>query len=120
MLARKFRLRRSKDCQHVWQSGRSVQVPELRLKFCRRQEQPVRVAVVVGKKVLKLAVQRNRLRRRLGEIIRLNFALVPPRLDLLVIAKTAKVCELSSPALTEVLQTLLQRISVPREVVRLK
>ena len=111
MLARQFRLRKSRDCQRVWRQGRTLQTPELRLKFCVKNFALPRVNIVIAKKILKSAVQRNYLRRRLSEIIRCNFSLLPRNCDLLVICKNAKLRELDYASLTELVTKLLQKIS---------
>jgi ribonuclease P protein component len=56
----------------------------------QRRNRP-RVAVVVSKKVLKSAVGRNRIRRRLYEILRLRLSELPPQSDLVVIVGSAEV-----------------------------
>ena len=56
----------------VYQRGQTVRGPAITLKYRYRgpQRQPYRVAVVVSRKVHKSAVVRNRIRRRLYEIVR--------------------------------------------------
>ncbi len=51
------------------------------LVFCDNTRGFTRVAVVVSKKVEKLAVDRNRIRRRVYEAVRLNFDGVPKKRD---------------------------------------
>ena len=50
-----------------------------------------RVAVVVSKKVAKSAVQRNRIRRRVYEVVRLNFDLVLKKMDYIFVVYSADV-----------------------------
>ena len=44
-----------------------------------------RVGVVVSKKVDKRATVRNRIRRRVYEVVRLNFEMVPKKMDYLFV-----------------------------------
>ena len=44
-----------------------------------------RVAVVVSKKTEKLAVNRNRIRRRVYEVIRKNFEYLPKKKDYIIV-----------------------------------
>ena len=55
----------------VFQRGQVVRGPNLSLRFIRNdRQQSYRMAVVVSRKVSKSAVVRNRIRRRLYEIVR--------------------------------------------------
>lgn len=55
----------------VYQNGKTIRGQQLALKYCENQRRSVfRVAIVVSKKVHKSAVKRNRIRRRLYEIVR--------------------------------------------------
>lgn len=71
MLSRKHRFRGYGSLKRVYRSGRTVRGPLFAVKVApnpRRSE--YRAAVVVSRKVNKSAVARNRIRRRLYEIIR--------------------------------------------------
>ena len=65
MLARGQRLRRRSDIARVYAQGRTARQGSLSLKYLSRGRDRSRVVVVVGTKVSKRAVVRNRLRRRL-------------------------------------------------------
>lgn len=70
MLAKKNRLNRS-QFEHYFASGRRYHSPELQLIFTPADH--FHGAVVVGKKVARKAVRRNRLRRQLyGAIYRFS------------------------------------------------
>ncbi|MBI4591974.1 ribonuclease P protein component [Candidatus Uhrbacteria bacterium] len=69
MLPAPYRLRKTKDIEQVFSGGKSVFDAVCGLR-CRPNGQPVsRFAVVVGTKVSKSAVVRNRLRRRVRAIL---------------------------------------------------
>lgn len=78
MLAYKNRFHGHSSLKYVYANGRSIRTQRIVVKFVensRREES--RFAVVVSKKVLKSAVGRNRIRRRIYEIIRHEL----PRID---------------------------------------
>jgi ribonuclease P protein component len=72
MLPKANRLRRRKDIQTLFSKGESVFDDVCGLKYRRNQRNETRVAVIVGKRISKKAVVRNRIRRRIREIIRHN------------------------------------------------
>jgi len=91
MLPGRHRLRRSADVQRVRQEGRRQQHPLLVLlvlDHAREVPSATRIAIAAGRRVGK-AVERNRVKRRLREIIRRYLEHVGPDFDILFIAKTA-------------------------------
>ncbi len=71
MLAKKFRFHRQNEVRKVYRNGSSARSVHMSLKYLKQRTQSEnRVAVVVSKKVDKKAVTRNRIRRRVYEIIR--------------------------------------------------
>jgi len=57
----------------VYRHGKTVRSGQISLKFCENTKRTTyRAAVVVSKKVHKSAVVRNRIRRRIYEIVRLK------------------------------------------------
>ena len=80
---------RSRDLDRVFRQGRSVSAPELVLYLLRRpRKQQLRAAFCVSRK-LGGAVTRNRLRRRLREVYRLNCDKLDVECDLILLARTA-------------------------------
>lgn len=73
MLAEKYRFHGHGSLKFVYSRGQVVRSKLFITKYTHnpRRKQP-RIAVVVSKKVMKSAVKRNRIRRRLYEIIRLE------------------------------------------------
>ena len=81
MLNRKFRFHSRGGVRYVYQKGKTIRKPKMSLVFVDNERGFTRVAVVVSKKVEKTAVKRNKIRRRIYEIVRKNFDLVPKKKD---------------------------------------
>lgn len=83
------RLRKALDFQRVRQQGRSVGTALLTLGWTANDLALCRCGYVVGKRVGKSAVARNRVKRRLREILRLQIKAgqVTPGYDLVLIAR---------------------------------
>ena len=72
----------------MYKKGKTVRRAGVSLVFTKNTRGFTRVAVVVSKKVAKSAVERNRIRRRLYEVIRVNFDLVPRKMDYIFVVYT--------------------------------
>ncbi len=72
MLAREFRLSKTLDIRRVFQRGSSCASPFFSIKFLRNPSPTsgFRFAVIVPNKISKKAVVRNRIKRRLREMVR--------------------------------------------------
>jgi ribonuclease P protein component len=85
MLAKKYRFHRQNHVRRVYRSGSSARTTHLSLKFLKQKEtSDSRLAVVVSKKVDKRATIRNRIRRRVYEVIRTNWNDLPDGYDLVI------------------------------------
>ena len=70
MFAQQNRLRREKEVDLVFKKGKSVFDSACGIKFKENHQSDSRFAIVVGTKVHKRAVQRNRMRRQYREILK--------------------------------------------------
>ena len=70
MLYAKHRLTKDKDIERVYKSGRSFFMRDLGIRVAKNNLKTSRFAVVTSVKTSKKAVERNKLKRRLREIIR--------------------------------------------------
>jgi len=84
MLKAKYRLVKKRDFQQIRTRGKSVFSNFFRLRFMANQSENSRFAVVVSVKVSKKATGRNRLRRQVNEILRLNLAKIKPNQDIVI------------------------------------
>jgi ribonuclease P protein component len=110
MLHRKYRLTRKADVDRVFRRGRSVSGQDLALKFLPNNASASRAAVLVGTKLSKKAVHRNRIKRRLREVLRLHFERVPAGIDLLVIARSIKLRDAEFERITAAVVDLLSKV----------
>lgn len=69
----------------------------------------IRVAVVVSKKVSKAAPLRNRLRRRVYEIVRIRHDAIKPGSDIVITIFDKRVEELSPSELAQSIDQLLKK-----------
>ena len=81
MLSGKYRFHSRGGVRYVYQKGNTVRTAKMSLVFVENTRGFTRVAVVVSKKVIKTAVGRNRIRRRVYEAIRRNFEFLPKGVD---------------------------------------
>ncbi len=85
MISRQHRFHGHGSLRYVYQRGQTVRGPVLSLRYIKNERQKsYRLAVVVSKKVSKSAVQRNRIRRRLYEQVRLIDSQITEPFDLVL------------------------------------
>ena len=70
MLPKKNRLQKKKDFERVFAQGKGFRQDLLFLKAAKNDLKTLRFGIIVSKKVSKSAVRRNKVKRRLREIIR--------------------------------------------------
>lgn len=85
MLKLENRLKHEKDFDLVYKKGKSVFDKVAGVKFKANNLDCSRFAVVVGLKVSKKAVIRNKIKRQYREIIRLNLEKIAPGYDIIIL-----------------------------------
>ena len=75
----------------MYEKGKTIRRPRMSLVYTKNTRGFTRVAVVVSKKVAKSAVKRNRMRRRVYEVVRVNFDQVPKRMDYIFVVYSPEV-----------------------------
>jgi ribonuclease P protein component len=94
----------------VYNRGQTVRGSFISLKFTDRDDQRVyRAAVVVSRKVHKSAVVRNRIRRRIYEIIRRSDTSLTVHKDLVFTVFSEQVATLEQPKLIMAIEQLLRK-----------
>lgn len=84
MVTREFRLRKQADITRVLRHGRRKSTKYCTLRWSPNRVGVSRMAVIVSKKYDNRAVVRNRARRRVREVMRLNWSRIPVSFDILV------------------------------------
>lgn len=72
MIARTHRFHGHSSLNYVYRTGKSVRSEFITLKYAHSRREDYRLAVVVSRKVSKSAVVRNRIRRRIYEVVRVE------------------------------------------------
>jgi ribonuclease P protein component len=89
MLPRKYKLRRENDFKKIFKQGKHYQKDFIRIRFLKNNLNFSRFAFVVGTKISKKATQRNKIRRQLEEIIRLNLNQIKTSFDIIILVELA-------------------------------
>ena len=108
MLAFKYRFHGHGSLRYVYSHGQAVRSRLVTLKYSRhpKRKKP-RIAVVVSKKVYKGAVGRNRIRRRIYEVIRHELPLVHDNQDMALIVFSSEVMTMPHEELVNTIRQLL-------------
>lgn len=89
MISSLFRFHGHGSLRYVYTRGKTVRSRNATIRFVKNdRREHSRFSVVVGKKVLKSAVKRNRIRRRVYEYIRTNIPNINGTYDIVVIITT--------------------------------
>ena len=97
----------------VYKHGQVVRGPQVSLKYALNQRRhSYRAAVVVSRKVDKSAVGRNRIRRRIYEIIRLESPAITRPYDLVFTVFDAQLAELEGVKLRQLVHSQLRKAGV--------
>ncbi|MFH1423419.1 MAG: ribonuclease P protein component [Candidatus Nealsonbacteria bacterium] len=85
MLPGTNRLKKKKDFEYVFKQGRGLKEGFLSLKFARNSLGLTRFGFVVGQKVSRKAVVRNKVKRRLREIAKSSLGDIKKGFDVVII-----------------------------------
>ena len=113
MITRAHRFHGYNSLRYVYQHGATVRGPLSALKYAHNPRRTsYRAAVVVGRKVHKSAVVRNRLRRRIFEAIRADESAIGQPFDLVFTVFNDQLNELSPTKLQDLVHSQLQKAGV--------
>jgi ribonuclease P protein component len=114
MLTRKHRFHGYGSVRRVYSRSKTIRSPFIRLRYSLRPPgKPYRVAVVVSRKVHKSAVIRNRIRRRIYEVVR-TLETAPPAVDLVFSVHSDQVAEMPQTELVSTIDKLLKGIELTK------
>jgi len=110
MISYKHRFHGRNSLRFVYANGKTYRSTFLAVRIAiNSRTTDYRCAVVVSKKVSKSAVKRNRMRRRIYEIIRKNEAEIVKHLDIVVTVYSDQVGIMPATELEETILKLLQQ-----------
>ena len=109
MIAQKYRFHSRGGVRYTYQHGQTIRTPLMSLVFAPNTKHHQRFGVVVSKKVLKSAVGRNRIRRRVYEALRLELPTFTAHLDCIFVIYNRSILKLPFTDLRRELRTLLDR-----------
>lgn len=88
MLPKQYRLRKTQDFEKVFaKSGKPFFAPTIFVKIGANKQECSRFGFVVGTKVSKKAVERNRIKRCLRSFVQENLENIAPGFDIIVVAR---------------------------------
>jgi len=110
MLAFANRFHGHGSLRFVYKNGQAIRSRLITIKYTDNPHRKhSRFAVVISKKVHKSAVGRNRMRRRVYEIIRHELPNIPRAHDVAVMIFSSEVINLPSDELTETIRQLFEQ-----------
>lgn len=86
MLPQKNRIQNKKDIDRVLKKGKGLKEKFLILETIKNDLNKTRFAFIVSKKISLKASTRNKIKRKLSEIVRLKLKIIKPGQDILLIA----------------------------------
>lgn len=87
MLSKVNRLTKDKDFENVFKKGRFISEDFLSCKFIKNNLSVSRLGFLVGKKISKKAVERNKIKRRLRASVRNFFAEINSGFDIIIMVQ---------------------------------
>ncbi len=113
MIARRHRFHGYNALRHVYQHGRQVRGTDSSLKVLSNERRhDYRLAVVVSRKVNKSAVVRNRIRRRIYELVRAEEANILESFDMVFTVYSDHIAALTPSQLHTLVQNQLKQAGV--------
>ena len=113
MISRSHRFHGHGSLRYVYQHGETVRGPLISLKYVKNdRRKSYRLAIVVSKKVHKLAVRRNRIRRRLYEAFRHEEAGIITPYDMVVTVFHEQVADMPNEELRRMVHAQLHQAGI--------
>lgn len=111
MITREHRFHGRNSLKFVYRTGKTLRSPHLALRYGHNDRQAhYRAAIVVSRKVSKSAVVRNRIRRRLYEVLRLHESMIESPLDMVLTVYSPVLAILPQAELEATLTRLLSQL----------
>lgn len=111
MLPKKYRLTGQQNFKKIAKKGKCFFIKELKIKYLKNNLTHPRFAFVVSSKIDKRATVRNKIKRRLREIVFQNLKKIKKNLDFLIIVKP-EVKNLDFWQMKEILEKAFKKIEM--------
>ena len=111
MLVKKFKLKKDNDFKKVFREGKNYQQAFIKLKVLKNNLELTRIGFIVGLKISKKSTQRNKIKRRLEEVVRLRLKQIKSGFDVVVLVNP-EIIEKSYQETKETLISLLKKAKV--------
>lgn len=108
MLKKKFRVRKQKEFELIFNQGRKIKSESFLIIYLSNNLKLSRFAFIVSAKIDKKAVARNKIKRRLREIVRKNLSRIRKGYDFIVIA-SPRIKEKSFQEIKDEMEKILSR-----------
>lgn len=113
MIAAQYRFHGHGSLNYLFRNGTTARNGRILVRLVpNKRRETSRVTVIVGKKVAKSAVVRNRIRRRVYEVIRKNWAHVAPQTDFAVTILSVDMAVLPASEVERAVVGVLRRAGV--------
>lgn len=112
MISKENRFHGHNSLDNVYRKGKAIRGEYISLRYAPSRRPDYRLAVVVSRKVSKSAVVRNRIRRRVYEIIRLyrKSLLEPLRQDMVISVFDDRAAVMPAAELSEIVRSMLRKL----------
>lgn len=89
MLPKKNKLKRDRDFKRIFEQGKYYEQDFIKLRVLKNDLKISRFGFIVGLKISKKATARNKIRRHLEEVVRLNLNKIKLGFDIIILANPA-------------------------------
>ena len=112
MLSKKYRFHSRGGVRYTYQNGKTIRGSKISLVFADNSRNRQRYAVVVSKKILKSAVGRNRIRRRVYEAIRLELPKIQKPVDCIFLIYSKEILDIDFKEIRKSIRDLLKEANI--------
>lgn len=112
MLAKNYRFHSRGGVRFTYKNGKTIRTPKMSLVYADNSRNHQRFAVVISKKVIKSAVGRNAVRRRVYEAIRLALPDYKENKDCIFVIYSKDVKTMDFTKLQEIIKNLLEQSKI--------
>ena len=112
MISKRYRFHSRGGVRYTYQNGKTIRGSKISLVFADNSRNRQRYAVVVSKKILKSAVGRNRIRRRVYEAIRAELPKVEKPVDCIFIIYSKDILDIDYKEIRSLIHNLLKEANI--------